>query len=564
MSDEERGKKRKRYPCLEAVCKWLAKVPKILFPVGWGFTYFLAAITILLASAGMRAVIAPQPTALNAVLPEYLLLVSLVGMLAFSAFAPSSPRTWVGSLERERHNDISNISRFAFVFSALGFYLMIRLGWNPAGDNRQLLYVVLLWGLACMTGGGFLGFLFGIPRSSGSGDADARPAKGVTSGAVVNTNLERISDWLTSIIVGGTVTQLANIPDWMLRFGRLYHKLLSPTGASPMGGDWVLAGIASTVLFIVIGFLSAYLITKLYLVGALKRADDPTVQQITRISTLSTVEMEALEAAPLHYGDIGDEFDLQAREAAGKIRGLDLSVLTNWRDVRVWAKAQLALAGDLETQPEGGGASVAVRNALEGYVKAIELAPDDAETRLGYAIALHLARSRRGHILTQLERARATIMPITSPDLRKNIYKSLVYALLYLKKPESFEKALCAVREYYGTTDVGESSGLLFNVACAYGQAYQWLKENPKLAFRGEILLYTTTQLPPTSGTPGDQQEWLMAGAFEVLSRAIRRTPAFRGKLAAMLDPSSTPGGETDDDLVCFADQRKFRELAGL
>ena len=76
-----------------------------------------------------------------------------------------------------------------------------------------------LIGAAGVAVGIFFGFLFGVPRTSvSSGDAGS-PAVTVASVSVTtdnetapNTNLETISDWLTKILVGATLTQLGNIP----------------------------------------------------------------------------------------------------------------------------------------------------------------------------------------------------------------------------------------------------------------------------------------------------------------------------------------------------------------
>ena len=56
----------------------------------------------------------------------------------------------------------------------------------------------------------------------------------------VNTNLEQVSDWLAKIIVGVTLPQLTVLPEWLGK---------------------------------VAGFLAGYLMTRLYLASALKRAE---------------------------------------------------------------------------------------------------------------------------------------------------------------------------------------------------------------------------------------------------------------------------------------------------
>jgi hypothetical protein len=63
--------------------------------------------------------------------------------------------------------------------------------------------------------GGSLGFLFGVPRYKSSageqGSALPAPAARAVVAFTPSTNLEQISDWLTKIIVGATLVQLAPI-----------------------------------------------------------------------------------------------------------------------------------------------------------------------------------------------------------------------------------------------------------------------------------------------------------------------------------------------------------------
>lgn len=135
-----------------------------------------------------------------------------------------------------------------------------------------------LWSLACLASGGIIGFLFGIPRVL-QGDATHAPAeqlggKDETSLShqaayrqQVNTNLEQISDWLTKIIVGIGLVELRRLPELLNRSSTFIANGL---GLSP--NSQVLAA-AIIVYFGLIGFLSTYMITRIYLAGAFQRAD---------------------------------------------------------------------------------------------------------------------------------------------------------------------------------------------------------------------------------------------------------------------------------------------------
>lgn len=124
---------------------------------------------------------------------------------------------------------------------------------------------------ASLAAGGLLGFLFGIPRTLSS---DAAPPPGATPESVsalgrirANTNLEQISDWLTKIIVGVSLTQLATIRSGAVR---LFDSL-----APSLGGGADAAAFAGSVVvyFAVVGFLLGWLLTRLLLGRMMAKAD---------------------------------------------------------------------------------------------------------------------------------------------------------------------------------------------------------------------------------------------------------------------------------------------------
>jgi hypothetical protein len=116
----------------------------------------------------------------------------------------------------------------------------------------------LLIAAGAWVSGGLLGFLFGIPRSIGSGEARSDEPIVYRS----NTNLEQISDWLTKILVGLGLVELGTI----VRKGSDFVDFLAPAlGGQQSGSAFALATL---VLFGVSGFLALYLVTRVY-VGVL-------------------------------------------------------------------------------------------------------------------------------------------------------------------------------------------------------------------------------------------------------------------------------------------------------
>lgn len=84
-------------------------------------------------------------------------------------------------------------------------------------------------------------------------------------------NLEQISDWLTKIIVGLTLVNLGNIPGhFEVWVGRIAPGLQIGEGNLPVDG--VFAG-GVMVYFLVLGFLSGYIITRTQISSLFSRAD---------------------------------------------------------------------------------------------------------------------------------------------------------------------------------------------------------------------------------------------------------------------------------------------------
>src|SRR5262249_38109074 len=103
----------------------------------------------------------------------------------------------------------------------------------------------------------FLGFLFGIPRTPAP-----KVEKGEAPQPAEQTNLEQIADWLTKILLGAGLTQISMAPGWLWKVGM--HVTI---GAS--------VGFTAVVIvnYLVAGFFTGYLLTRLFLVGALDEVD---------------------------------------------------------------------------------------------------------------------------------------------------------------------------------------------------------------------------------------------------------------------------------------------------
>ncbi len=114
--------------------------------------------------------------------------------------------------------------------------------------------ILLLMGLAAMTVGFLLGFLFGIPRTmAGSAEMPSHDDgyRNRATDYVDNTNLEQISDWLTKILVGVGLTQVNSIYIRMKGISAFAEQQLGYAPGSRA------AGLAVMIFFFICGFLRA-------------------------------------------------------------------------------------------------------------------------------------------------------------------------------------------------------------------------------------------------------------------------------------------------------------------
>lgn len=167
---------------------------------------------------------------------------------------------------------------------ALVIYALTSKSWVVFAST---LGIGLLVAASALVIGGLLGFLFGIPRTlqqsvstaanNNSAAANAGAAKtngnnGERTEFQANTNLEQISDWLTKILVGVGLTQVAAIG---LKFERLSTSVSLALGDTSGNRSFALALI---IFPLILGFLFSYLWTRLYLPGAFRQAELATLK----------------------------------------------------------------------------------------------------------------------------------------------------------------------------------------------------------------------------------------------------------------------------------------------
>jgi hypothetical protein len=174
-----------------------------------------------------------------------------------------------------------------FVFLLFLFALFVvactLLGWAQSCNGKQWLQIsvaAMLISMASVGVGWFLGFLFGLPRSTEKTDDPG------LHGYLSNTNLLDVSDWLTKIIVGISLVQIGKLPSAL---GRLGGSIAPMLGYSPQGNPSCAAavitsegaiggiGVAMCLGALVIAFSWGYLFTRVILLRVLRQAETETV-----------------------------------------------------------------------------------------------------------------------------------------------------------------------------------------------------------------------------------------------------------------------------------------------
>lgn len=167
-------------------------------------------------------------------------------------------------LEDERNNFAFLVIKILLFIGALGIIAYSTKAIDPDATAelsfRGILAAGLFTSMAALAIGIFIGFIFGVPRQA--------QADGINNGTFSsNTNLEQISDWLTKILVGITLTQISQIPDQIHILG----KSLRPS----LGNDDTaeIIGITYCIFFVTVGFLMGYLWTRIYFRQMLEKAE---------------------------------------------------------------------------------------------------------------------------------------------------------------------------------------------------------------------------------------------------------------------------------------------------
>ncbi|NID13505.1 tetratricopeptide repeat protein [Fibrivirga algicola] len=431
------------------------------------------------------------------------------------------------STKKRLLSDTVGVSVYLFIAFSIGIGFV----WNGSVSGKP--HTAVLWAFACFMLGALIGFLFGIPKVLQGNAVTAVPLNAATPSVApsaasaqrtpnsydlrVNTNLEQISDWLTKIIVGLGLVELRTAP---ARLKRAADYIA--TGIGPNTQHFA-AGLI--VYFIILGFIGAYLITRLYITGAFSRADQNAMLQQQedrqRVENLILPEPgQEKQVTPLTDDD---------KKAAKNVASKPLANLSTPTERSVWAKAQLSLGN--------------YANAVKAYGTVISELSEDPASRFAYATALYYSGAKE-MAYQQLREAYNRLTSETDKVLRRNVYRFLTYVALYLDPPKGFDDAIRFGEEYVGDSKNLVSAGVWTNLAAAYGQKMKWLLANN-----------STDQITL------DQTK---ARALAVVQKTVSMGERWKRKVRELMDKDFPGKDPAENDLEVFASDAVFRAAAGL
>jgi tetratricopeptide (TPR) repeat protein len=350
-------------------------------------------------------------------------------------------------IEAKLDQDLSVVSKWLLWAWAVGlgsivarYVVLLVLGKLHLGvlGVTGLAFVSVLWAMAWLAGGFLFGFLFGIPKVQQKDTPNPS-----SSHLKVNTNLEDISDWLTKILVGATLTQLMKIPSAVSTAA----QFMARGDADP---SRVSFNAAILVYFLMLGILAGYLLTRMFFAVAFARADSAPDHWAQILAPLS--------GAPIALGQGLPATNSATQSAAMASKNIPLT-----QSLSAEQAVAVAVGASIAGDPE---------RALKASTLAVQQSPNDPGAQYSYAVALFSMEANPERTLAAMESAATKSSAATDKTLLESIYTSLTYLYLFQKPPDSYQHALDAAAAY-DKKGGHPSAALEINRACAYGQEFR-------------------------------------------------------------------------------------------
>ncbi|GAA0250362.1 hypothetical protein GCM10010492_58150 [Saccharothrix mutabilis subsp. mutabilis] len=250
----------------------------------------------------------------------------------------------------------TTVVRVAAGLLALVFLVSVSLALSlptgvPGGRVGIGVTVFLLF-CASLLAGGSLGFLFGLPRSRFAEKVLDKDDGGESSGKlstgsryVANSNLVKVSDWLTTVVVGLT---LVNLGQAVPTFRDFASALREPLGGAPWAGA---LGLSVVVLGVLAGMLLVYLWVSIRGRALLEQAD-------LRLEEVPELTGKTVEDARETVSALSLKLHVEPKEAKGDWKvvnqRIDPGTCVNESTVIEVTAAPAGPAPTRSTSPDGG------------------------------------------------------------------------------------------------------------------------------------------------------------------------------------------------------------------
>ena len=432
------------------------------------------------------------------------------------------------------------------------FALLLLLGYCITGAAAAVQFsdragaavsLALTWALASASVGGAFGFLLGHPRRL----ADEKPER-TGLGGLLRTGLDDMVDWLVKGLTTVFLVQATAIMAHLEAISKQMALGLAGHKAEPEA----LAAAATfaqpvIVAFTILGALATCLVTRTYLTGALGRADRTTTGAFNRVG-LDWGDVLLLVSAQRSLSTRDLPPNPEVKRVATQLAALSLGDLHSVQEFAMWAKAK-SMLGQYE-------------EALTGYEKAVAEHDSDPALLLDYSVVLHLA-GRRPQTLEQLTLAHDYLSAATASDIRRNVYKSLTFELLY--HSGSSERILQLVKEFEKWIEehpTQRSPGLMVNKACAWGQKFLLSAQQKK----GDLVQRTANKPikvnvgdPPTWAADQQDLQEAYEEALKAMKAAVQIDPLWKKHLQLLLQSSDPNKADNPTALEVFERFNEFR-----
>jgi hypothetical protein len=175
--------------------------------------------------------------------------------------------------------------------AVLSAFLTMSTGRNGTQADVGVGVAAFLLFVAASAVGAALGFLFGLPRARftdqlASSDASASEKPPAGSHYLANSNLIKVSDWLTTIVIGLGLVNLGSAVPALRSLGGALQQAL---GGAPYAGA---VGVSALIAGCIGGFVLVYVYTTIRVRQLLEDSDRQT-ERVPHLSGLTLGEAEA-------------------------------------------------------------------------------------------------------------------------------------------------------------------------------------------------------------------------------------------------------------------------------